>query len=66
MITPEYFSEKVEAFNVAISALELHEGASDVPKLSRRLRMKLADTLALKRDRWMEKHRHQPTDGNPI
>lgn len=55
-ITKEYIEEKIEAYNVAISCLEIHESDSDIPKVSRKLREKLIDKLNRELDRWCKKY----------
>jgi hypothetical protein len=56
-ITEEYVMEKIEAYNVAITALELHEPGSDCDKeLAYRLRMKLKDKLDREIQRWCGKN----------
>jgi len=53
-ITRSYFEEKIEAYDVAISALEEHEPASDGDKeLAWRLRMRLATKLKNEIQRWV-------------
>jgi hypothetical protein len=58
MMTEDYILEKLEAFNVAIDALRIHEGADEgagcevTPGLARSLREKLAKKLERERDGW--------------
>jgi len=50
-----YITEKIEAYNVAIEALRMHEGANDVPGLSLKLRIRLATKLDRELQRWCDK-----------
>jgi len=53
-ITDAYVAEKVEAYNVAIDALEAHEPGSDGDKsLSRDLRDRLANHLVNEIETWL-------------
>lgn len=53
-VSEEYVMEKIEAYNVAISALEAHESASDCDhELARKLRQRLANKLSNELDRWV-------------
>lgn len=54
MPSEKYITERVEAHNVAISALRTHEPADgDKTGLARRLRNRLADRLDREIDRWL-------------
>jgi hypothetical protein len=53
-ITDDYYVEKVEAYNVAIQALEMHESDSDRPG-ARLVRHALAEKLGREINRWMQK-----------
>ena len=56
-ITEEYITEKIEAYNVAISALDIHEPASDCDwEMARKLRKKLRDKLDKEIQRWCNKN----------
>lgn len=56
-ITQEYVEEKIEAYNVAIDALRMHEPGSDGdPVLAHKLRSRLADRLDREIDRWVAEH----------
>ena len=54
-IDEEYVMEKVDAFNVAISALRYHESDSDT-QFSRAMRRRLADRLDRECQRWVNNH----------
>lgn len=55
-ITQEYAEEKLEAYNVAIEALRMHEPASDCDwKLAAMLREKLAKKLEREIQTWWNK-----------
>jgi hypothetical protein len=54
-ITEEYFTEKIEAYNVAIEALRSHEPMSDGnQELASKLRTELADKLDQEIQQWVE------------
>lgn len=51
-----YEMEKVEAYNIAIDALRMHEPADgDHTGIAYKLRMRLADKLDREIDKWMSK-----------
>ena len=51
----KYILEKVEAYNVALDALELHEPADgDETGIAKKLRMRLWRKLDRELQRWME------------
>ncbi len=53
--TEKYILEKVEAYTVALDALEMHEPADgDVTGIARKLRMKLHDKLDREIQRWVD------------
>ncbi len=55
-ITDAYILEKIEAYNVAIESLRMHESASEENvKLSKKLRNQLADKLDREIQRWCNK-----------
>lgn len=55
-IDDEYITEKIEAYNVAISALRHHEGAGDPDSgIAKVLREKLADKLDRECQQWYNK-----------
>lgn len=55
-ITEEYITEKVEAYNVAINALEGHETGSDGDAdLAYALRMNLKKRLNSELNRWIDR-----------
>jgi len=57
MVTEEYITEKIEAYNVAIDALRMHETASDCDVwLAKRLREKLANKLDRECQRWCNEY----------
>jgi len=56
-ITEEYIEEKIEAYDVAINALRLHEPASDCDEaLAAKLRERLAQKLENEIQRWFNKN----------
>ena len=56
-ITEEYVLEKIEAYNVAINALDVHEPASDCDwRLAKMLRMRLRNKLDREIQRWCDKN----------
>lgn len=56
-ITREYVEEKIEAYNVAIDALRMHEPGSDGnAELAHKLRHQLANRLDREIDRWVAEH----------
>lgn len=58
-ITDEYIEEKIEAYNVAIEALRLHEPMSDGdPNLAKKLRNQLANKLDREINRWLAEYGH--------
>jgi len=61
-ITEEYVMEKIEAYNVAITALELQE-SSDNWRLAKRLRMSLRNKLDREIQRWCDKNMHRVKEG---
>ena len=61
MIDEAYIIEKVEAYNVAIGALEMHESADPHPGgLDKKLRQRLADKLHREIQRWIDSLNKQP------
>jgi len=55
IIDERYITEKIEAYNVAISALEIHEAAEPQPdQLDFKLRKRLAKKLYTEIQRWVE------------
>lgn len=56
-MTLAYWMEKVEAYNVAISALDMHEPGSDGDKkLARKFREVLAAQLNFEINKWILKN----------
>ena len=55
-ITEQYRTEKLDAYNVAIQSLRMHESGDDVPDLSSKLRNSLADKLESEINVWLGKH----------
>jgi len=56
-ITEEYVTEKIEAYNIAIQALEIHEPASDCDwRLAKMLRTRLKNKLNREIQTWCDKN----------
>lgn len=58
IITQQYYDEKVEAYNIAIDALIMHESESDIPDMSQKMRNKLIDKLNKEINAWCD-HNYQ-------